>query len=166
MRPLTEEELRASFVNAEDDDLRLLSVPLDFPLTEWDHLDFLAWEDPRARGRAYVVAERDGTPTGVVMRAAEGNSRARNAMCNVCHTMQPGNQVALFTARKARTSDDSTESVGTYICRDLSCHENVRLAHPLAPSEVRGSVDLKIDGTKRRVYAFVDRVAASGEMPQ
>ncbi|MBA8815355.1 hypothetical protein FHX48_000407 [Microbacterium halimionae] len=164
MRPLTEEELRASFVNAEDDDLRLLSVPLDFPLTEWDHLDFFAWRDPRTRGRAYVVAERDGMPTGVIMRAAEGNSQARNAMCNVCHTMQPGNQVALFTARRAKAADDEGGSVGTYICRDLSCHENVRLALPLAPSEIRGSVDLKIDGTKRRLQAFVDRVAATGEV--
>jgi hypothetical protein len=34
----------------------------------------------------------------------------------------------------------------------------VRLALPLAPNEVRASVDLKIDGTRRRAEAFVERV--------
>jgi hypothetical protein len=48
--------------------------------------------------------------------------------------------------------------VGTYICADLSCHETVRLAAPLAPNEVRGSVDRKIDGTRRRTEAFVESV--------
>ncbi|WP_163892939.1 FBP domain-containing protein, partial [Proteus mirabilis] len=88
--------------------------PVDFLLTEWDHLDFLAWRDPRTRGRGYLVTERDGEITGVVLRAAEGTSRARSAMCNLCHTMQPGDQVALFTARKAGRAGEAGDSVGTY----------------------------------------------------
>ncbi|WP_442576809.1 FBP domain-containing protein [Microbacterium sp. F51-2R] len=158
MRPLTEDDVRAVFVNAGPDDLRLVSVPADFMLTDWDHLDFFAWRDPRNRGRGYVIAEVDGRPTGVVLRASEGSSRARSAMCNLCHTMQPADQVALFTARKAGTAGSLGDSIGTYICRDLSCHENVRLAAPLAPSEIRASVDMKIDGTRRRIEAFVERV--------
>ena len=158
MRPLSEEDVRAAFVNAGPDDLRLVSVPADFMLTDWDHLDFFAWRDPRNRGRGYVIAEVDGRPTGVVLRASEGSSRARSAMCNLCHTMQPADQVALFTARKAGTAGSLGDSIGTYICRDLSCHENVRLAAPLAPSEIRASVDMKIDGTRRRIEAFVERV--------
>jgi hypothetical protein len=55
---------------------------------------------------------------------------------------------------------DRGDSVGTYICADLGCHENVRLAAPLAPSEVRASVDRRIDGTRHRVEAFVERVVA------
>lgn len=158
MRPLTEDDLRVIFVNARDDELRLLTPPHDFVLTDWDHLDFLAWRDPRTRGRGYLVAERGGRPTGVVLRAAEGSSRARSAMCNLCHTMQPADQVALFTARKAGDAGFSGSSVGTYICADLSCHETVRLAAPLAPSEVRASVDIRIDGTRRRTEAFIDSV--------
>lgn len=160
MRPLTEDDVRAVFVNAGPDDLRLVSVPADFMLTDWDHLDFFAWRDPRNRGRGYVIAEVDGRPTGVVLRASEGSSRARSAMCNLCHTMQPGNQVALFTARRAGDAGQRGDSVGTYICADLGCHENVRLAAPLAPSEVRASVDRRIDGTRHRVEAFVERVVA------
>jgi len=161
MRPLTEHEVRTSFVNAADDELRLMALPSDFLITDWDHLDFLAWRDPRARGRGYVIAELGGRPVGVVLRAADGNSRARSAMCNVCHTMQPADQVSLFTARKSGTAGAHGDSIGTYICADLSCHETVRLAAPLAPNEVRASVDRKIDGTTRRAEAFVESVLES-----
>jgi len=158
MRPLTEEDVRASFVNAADDDLRVMSLPSDFVLTDWDHLDFFAWRDPRTRGRGYVIVEVDSEPTGIVLRAAEGSSRARSALCNLCHTMQPADQVSLFTARKSGAAGAHGDSVGTYICADLSCHETVRLAAPLAPNEVRASVDRKIDGTRQRTEAFVESV--------
>jgi len=159
MRPLTEEDVRSSFVNATPEELRLVTLPADFMLTDWDHLDFLAWRDPRTRSRGYVIAELDGEPTGVVLRAAEGSSHARSAMCNLCHTMQPADQVTMFTARKAGEAGAHGDSVGTYICADLSCHETVRLAPPLAPNEIRASVDRKIDGTRHRTEAFVGRVA-------
>jgi len=165
MRPLTEEELRASFVNAAPDELRVIEVPLSARTTDWSHFDFLAWRDPEFRGRGYLVAEVGGEPRGVVLRASESSSRARAAMCNLCHTMQPGNQVSLFTARRAGNAGAQGDSIGTYICTDLSCHDNVRLAAPLAPSEMRGSVDLKIDGTRRRTEAFVARVLENGEAP-
>ncbi|MFB8385540.1 FBP domain-containing protein [Microbacterium sp. NPDC055910] len=158
MRPLTEDVLRAAMANASPDDVRLLAVPVDFVITDWDHLDFYAWRDPRTRSRGYIVAEIDGEPHGVVLRAADGSSRARASMCNLCHTMQPSDQVALFTARRAGEAGEHGDSVGTYICSDLSCHENVRLAAPLAPSEIRASVDRRIDGTRARVEAFVARV--------
>lgn len=164
MRALTEAEVRESFVNADPDELRIMAMPIDFLLTDWDHLDFFAWRDPRTRGRGYVVTEQDGVARGVLLRAAEGTSRARSAMCNLCHTMQPADQVSLFTARKAGRAGEVGDSVGTYMCADLSCHENVRLALPLAPSEVRGSVDLKIDGTRRRTEAFVERVLETADV--
>lgn len=161
MHALTETQVRSVLVNASDDERDRLALPVDFPLVEWDHLDFLAWRDPRTRGRGYVVAELDGAPTGVVLRATAGSSRGRAAMCNLCHTMQPGDQVALFTARKTGDAGDRGDSVGTYICADLSCHENVRLAAPLAPSEIRASVDRRIDGTRDRIEALVERIATA-----
>jgi hypothetical protein len=158
MRPLTEEDVRSAIVNASSDDLRMLQVPGDFVLVDWDHLDFYAWRDPRNRGRGYVIAEIDGEPCGIALRVANGASSARAAMCNLCHTTQPGDQVVLFTAAKAGEAGSHGDSVGTYVCADLSCHENVRLAAPLAPNEVRASVDRRIDGTRARVEAFVGRV--------
>ena len=161
MRQLTEDDIRAAFANAGDEELRLLALPPDFMLTDWDHLDFLAWRDPRTRGRGYLIAELGDEPIGIVLRAAEGTSRARSALCNLCHTMQPADQVSLFSARKAGQAGLQGDTVGTYICTDLSCHENVRLAAPLAPNEVRASVDARIDGTRQRTEAFVERILES-----
>ena len=166
MRQLTEDDIRGAFANAGDEELRLLTLPPDFMLTDWDHLDFLAWRDPRMRGRGYLIAEVGGEPTGVVLRAAEGTSQANSALCNLCHTMQPADQVTMYTARKAGEAGVHGDSVGTYICADLSCHENVRLAPPLAPNEVRASVDMKIDGTRRRTEAFVGRVLETAGVPR
>ena len=158
MRPMTENELFDSFVNATDDELRVAAAPHDFPLVEWDHTDFLAWPDPHARGRGYIAAEVDGDVAAIVLRRAQGASTVHPSFCNLCRTMQPGNQVALFTARKAGEEGRHGDSVGTYICSDMSCHENVRLAMPLAPNEYRTSVDMKIDSTARRVRDFVARI--------
>lgn len=161
MHPLTEDDVRASFANATDDDLRLLALPSDFVLNDWFHLDFFAWADPRTRGRGYIVIEHDGEAHGIVLRSANGASRARSAMCDLCHTMQPADQVTLFTARKAGRAGEDGSSLGAYMCADLSCHENVRLAAPLAPGEVRANVDARLDGTRRRVEGFVARVLES-----
>ncbi|MBT2484959.1 MULTISPECIES: FBP domain-containing protein [unclassified Microbacterium] len=161
MRALTEAEVRASFVNADDDQLRVMQMPHDFLLVDWDYLDFFAWRDPGAGDRGYVLVQNQGGVIGVVLRAT-GPGRGRSGMCNVCRTMQPGNQVGLFAARRAGEAGRRGDSVGTYLCTDLSCHENVRLAHPLAPNEVRpaGQVDFRLDGTRRRMEAFASRVWA------
>jgi hypothetical protein len=161
MRPMTEQSIREAFVNATQEELRTVAVAHDFLLTDWDHLDFLAWRDPRTRGRGYLVIEVDDDPVGIVLQAPDSTSRARSALCNLCHTMQPADQVSLFTARKAGDAGRSGDTVGTYICADLSCHENVRLAAPLAPNEVRASVDRRIDDTRRRTETFVERVLDS-----
>ncbi|HWV49055.1 MAG TPA: FBP domain-containing protein [Microbacterium sp.] len=161
MRALTETDVRASFVNAEPDELRVMEMPHDFVLTDWDYLDFFAWRDPSVARRGYVLAQLDGGVVGVVLRATDPG-RARNGLCNICHTLQPGNQVVMFSARRAGPAGARGDSIGTYMCADLSCHENVRLAHPLAPNEIRasGQVDMRLDGTRRRMEGFVARVLA------
>lgn len=159
MRALTEADVRASFVNADADELRVMEMPHDFVLIDWDYLDFFAWRDPSAGRRGYVLTQQDGEISGFVLRVSDPG-RGRSGMCNICHTMQPGNQVALFSARLAGEAGERGDSVGTYMCADLSCHENVRLAHPLAPNEILapGQVDVRLDGTRRRMEAFVGRV--------
>ena len=61
MRQLSEVEMREAIANGTDDELRVFSLPLDFLLTDWDHLDFLAWRDPRTRGRGYLIGEIEGS---------------------------------------------------------------------------------------------------------
>lgn len=161
MRPLTEAQVRAAILNADADEIAQIGMPHDFILTDWDYLDFLAWRDPVSNRRGVVIVEHEGHPAGILLRSTDP-SRARSGMCNICHTLQPGNQVALFTARRGGAKGARGDSAGTYICADLSCHENVRLAHPLAPNEVRapGQADMRLDGTRSRMEAFVTRVLA------
>lgn len=163
MRALTEDDIRASFINAEADEVAGFAMPHDLLLTEWDYLDFFAWRDPEASSRGYIVVEREGSTVGVALRAA-GAGRTRSGMCDICHTMQPGNQVVLFSAHRAGAAGRRGSTVGTYMCADLSCHESVRLAAPLAPSEVRAPhhADRRLDGTHARLHAFVGAVLAQG----
>lgn len=159
MRPLSEDEIRASFVNITDAELDQLEMPLEHLLVEWDDIDALAWRDRTFRQRGYLVTIIGEEPVGLVLRAADAPaSRHRAAMCNLCHTQQPANQVSLFSARRAGVAGERGDSVGTYLCSDLSCQENVRLHAPLAPAEVRASSAMRIDGLRRRTRAFVEGV--------
>lgn len=164
VRPLSETEIRESFVNGSSADTRMLALPLNYVLIDWEHIDFLSWRDPGLKGRAYIVTLRDDRPVGVILRAAESSmSHHRSTMCNLCQTLQPADQVSLFSARRAGERGERGDSVGTYICADLSCPENVRLASPLAPQEIvpSGRRISRIAGMIRRTEAFVDSVLAA-----
>lgn len=158
MQALTEADVAHALRNATAEEVKHLTVPIGFYIADWDHQDFYAWVDPRHAGRGYLIVQTGAEATGIVLRRAEGHSRARSALCNICHTMQPGDQVAMFTARKAGQAGERGDSIGTMMCADLSCHDNVRLAAPLAPSEVRASVDRRIDSTRMRAENLVAQV--------
>ena len=106
---------------------------------------------PHRRGRGRADRRRPARGRG------HRPARARRCATSATRCSRP-TRSSLFTARKAGEAGVHGDSVGTYICADLSCHENVRLAAPLAPNEMRASVDRKIDGTRRRTEAFVERV--------
>jgi hypothetical protein len=158
MQPLVESDIRESFGNATEAELAQLSLPHDFVLTEWAHLDAFAWRDPRIAARGYLVTELDGSVVGVVLRATSPTgSHHRAAICNLCHTQQPADQVVLFSARRAGPAGERGDSIGTYMCSDLACQETVRLGRPPAPSELMPSVREieRIEGVARRTRAFV-----------
>ncbi|WP_139418167.1 FBP domain-containing protein [Agromyces laixinhei] len=158
MQALGEHDVRALFGNANSAELEALSLPVRFFVTEWAPLDAFGWRDPRTPSRGYLVTELEGRPVGIVLRAADRTgSRHRAALCNLCHTQQPADQVELFTARRAGAAGERGDSIGTYICADLACQETVRLGRPPAPSEVQPSAHEleRIDGLARRTRAFV-----------
>lgn len=164
MQALTEAEVRDAFRNATPAELAQLSLPVSFFVTEWAHLDAFAWRDPRIAGRGYLVTELEGSPVGVVLRApSPSGSHHRAAICNLCHTQQPGDQVAMVSARRAGAAGERGDSIGVYMCSDLACQETVRLGRPAAPSEVMPSLrELeRIEGLARRTRAFVANVVAS-----
>ena len=161
MQPLTEDEIRTSLMNSTDEEERAVALPIDYLLTDWERIDFLGWRDPKAPRRGYIVTEVDGEPVGVVLRAAETSMpHNRSAYCSLCHTLQPADQVSLFTARRVGEAGERGDSIGQYICADLSCPENVRLGAPLAPLEVPavGHTDARISGLAERTRRFLSSV--------
>jgi hypothetical protein len=127
VRPLTDAEIRASFVNCTKGEAKRLNVPRDLALQPWDDLDYLGWRDPQSPGRGYVVAEVEGVLTGVVLRAPERTlGQARKSLCSLCLTQHTAGGVALMVAPRAGKSGQRGNTVGTYICSDLACSLYVR----------------------------------------
>ncbi|MFI1505892.1 FBP domain-containing protein [Streptomyces sp. NPDC020597] len=126
MKPLTEAEIRAAFVNCTKGEARRLSVPRDLADRPWDDLDFLGWRDPQAPDRAYLVAELDGRLKAVAMRtSAAGPGQSRRSVCRLCLTTHSGG-VSLMVAPRAGRAGQQGNSVGSYICSDLACSLYVR----------------------------------------
>jgi hypothetical protein len=160
MQPLTESDIRASLVNATSGDAARMTIP-GLHETVWEDREYLGWRDPRAIQRGYIVMWRDGQPVGIALRAAESRmSRGISAMCSLCRTPQPADQVSLFTAPRAGEAGRNGNSVGTYICADLACSIIIRIAPPAsdmhpAPEEIIAS---RAAGLTTRLEAFTAQV--------
>ncbi|MGQ4597604.1 FBP domain-containing protein [Nocardia sp. R6R-6] len=120
MEPVTERDIRSSFVNCSKGDAQRLPVPRNLGERPWDDLDFLGWSDPSLPGRGYLVVPRDDRLVGVALRYATGGT-GRAQMCAICLTTHTGGGVSLMTAHKAGESGRRGNSVGTYMCTDLAC---------------------------------------------
>ncbi|WP_189309099.1 FBP domain-containing protein [Streptomyces brasiliensis] len=163
MKPLTEQEIRAAFVNCTKGEAKRLFVPRDLADRPWDDLDFLGWRDPQAPDRAYLVTAGDAGARGVVLRSSGAASwQTRRSMCSMCLTVHTGG-VSLMVAPKAGRAGQQGNSVGAYMCSDLACSLYVRgkkdadvgarLPESLTPAE-------KILRTVANVDAFLAKVTA------
>ncbi|WP_433478547.1 FBP domain-containing protein [Spirillospora sp. CA-142024] len=164
MRPVTEHEIRTSFVNCSKGEAKRLGLPKDFADLPWDDLDFLGWRDPGAPERAYLVAERDGRLVGIALRKASGASRGfiSRSMCSLCLTTRTGGAVALMTARRTGEAGRQGNSVGQYLCDDLDCSLYVRgKKRSVAGGEFEESLtpEEKITRMQTNLHAFLDKVA-------
>lgn len=127
MEPLTEQQIRASFVNCSKGEAKRLNVPRTLDEQPWEQLDFLGWRDPQSRVRGYVVAEVDGAPYGIVLRATDGSAgMPRKNLCGLCLTPHGAGGVVLMVAPRAGKAGQNGDSVGTYMCADLQCSLYVR----------------------------------------
>ncbi|MFC4530942.1 FBP domain-containing protein [Sphaerisporangium dianthi] len=163
MRPATEHDIRASFVNCSKGEVKRINLPKDLADHPWGDLDFLGWRDPGAPERAYLVAERDGLLVGVALRVTSGASRGftSRSMCSLCLTTHTSGGVALMTARRTGEAGRQGNSVGQYLCTDLACSLYTRgkkeaaggaaIDESLTPEE-------KTARTKANLYSFLDKV--------
>jgi hypothetical protein len=163
MQPLTETDIRSSFVNATQGEAGRVTLP-GLHEVLWEQREYLGWRDARAPQRGYIVHWRDGKAVGVVLRAAETRMRSGfAAMCSLCQTQQPANQVSLFSAPRAGEAGREGNTVGTYICADLACSLTIRIAPPKYdmqpdPAEI---VDRRISSLRSRLGAFTDSVLSA-----
>lgn len=182
MRPLTERDIRSSFVNCSKGEAGRLHLPKDFAEIPWDDLDFLGWRDPGAPDRAYLVAERGAElgpgrgagrghrPLGIALRATPRSVRGftTRSMCSLCLTTRTGGGVALMTARRTGEAGRQGNSVGRYLCTDLACSLYVRGAkESVAAADLEESLtrEEKIARTLVNLNAFLDKVTGSAGRP-
>ncbi|GGL02078.1 hypothetical protein Sme01_46820 [Sphaerisporangium melleum] len=165
MRPLTDRDIRASFINCSKGETKRLDLPGDLAERRWDDLDFLGWRDPGAPERAYLVTERDQALVGVALRVTTSASRnfTSRSMCSLCLTTHTSGGVALMTARRTGEAGRQGDSVGRYLCTDLACSLYIRGEKQPAGAEiVQESLTLeeKIARIRENLYAFLDKVTA------
>lgn len=162
MRPLTEQDIRASFVNCSKGDAKRLTVPRDLAERPWDDLDFLGWRDPGAPDRSYLVLERDRGLAGIALRCPTVRRGFQHrSMCSVCLTTHRGGGVSLMTARKAGAAGREGNSVGVYMCADLACSLYVRGKKvPESGSRFEESLttEEQIARARGNLAAFVERL--------
>lgn len=165
MEPLTEQEIRAAFVNCTKGEAKRLSVPRDLADRPWDDLDYLGWRDPQAPDRAYLVTEwDDGRARAVALRSSGPRvGQTRRSMCSMCLTTHSGG-VSLMVAPKAGRAGQQGNSVGAYICSDLACSLYVRgLRDAGMGARLHETITLeeKIRRTMANVAAFVAKVSTA-----
>ncbi|MBN6035300.1 FBP domain-containing protein [Amycolatopsis sp. 195334CR] len=161
MEPLTEPEIRASFVNCSKGEAKGLTLPARTEEIRWSDLDFLAWRDPRAPQRAYLVARHDGEVIGMSLRATDPpKSRLRSGMCGLCTTTHGLIDVALFSARRAGKSGKDGNTLGLYICANLRCSDYLRgkLKPDTPQPNETVTLDERIERLEGKLHRFVAQV--------
>lgn len=130
MLPLTEDAVRASFVNASRSERSRALLP-DLDSIDWDRIDYLGWRDRKQPHVGYLVATVDEQPVGLLLRQAETHPRTR-AQCTWCRDVTLPNDVVLFATKRAGDAGRKGDTIATLLCSNFECSKNVRTLPPLA----------------------------------
>ena len=158
MMPLTEEAIRSSFVNASRRDRAGATLP-DLDALAWDDLDYLGWRDAKIPGRAYAVVpvtERgEERLIGMMFRQAQAPPKMK-VMCAWCEDVWLSSEVVFYGAKRSGAGGRQGNTVGTYLCRDFECSENVRRDPPLPYKgyDQDAARTVRIDNLQLRVATF------------
>ena len=162
MRPLTQRDIRASFVNCTKGEASRMHIPHDLDSRQWGDLDYFGWRDAQSPARGYLVADLDGHLQGITLRAPQSTvGSARKSMCSLCMTVRSGG-VSLMVAPRAGSRGQRGNTVGTYICSDLQCSLSIRGKRPgdgpVIPETL--SVDDRAARLLTHLEEFLGRVCA------
>lgn len=154
MKQLTETDIRSSIVNATRGEIERMPLPGLHEML-WDQREYLGWRDHQAPLRGYLVHWQGDEPIGIMLRTAGVPLRAGiSAMCSLCHTAQPSDQVSLFSAQRAGEAGRNGNSIGTYICSDLACSLIIRVTPHGTPEDTARLVERRAAGLLERVTRF------------
>lgn len=157
MIPLTEAELRASFVNCSRGEVRRMYMP-DLAVVPWGDLDYLGWRDPKAPDRAYMVAPWADRVIGLTLRTRGKGYKTllRSSMCSICLTLHASSGVSMFVARRVGESGRNGNTIGGYWCWDLRCSLYVRgILHSDSAVDMQESLD--VHGRIKRLQGKLDQ---------
>jgi hypothetical protein len=164
VKPLTEPEIRAAFVNCSKGEAKRLNVPRDLAEFPWEDLDFLGWRDPQAPERACLAAELGGQLLAISLRCPGPSPlQKRSNICSFCLTSHTGG-VTLMVAPRAGKTRQQGNSVGTYLCTDLACSLYMRGKKPViglgGRFKERLTLEEKVERTMTNLAAFAAKVTA------
>jgi FBP C-terminal treble-clef zinc-finger len=168
MEPLSEKDIRGSFVNCSKGEATRIRLPRDFAATPWADLDFFGWTDPTAPLRALLVVPGEDGPRGILLRRPEARrtTATQSSMCQVCLTSHASSGVVLFVAPLAGAAGRRGNSVGEYLCADLACSLYLRGKRQpkmrLIRHEETLTLDQRIDRAMTNLTAFTERIVAAG----
>jgi hypothetical protein len=160
MKELTADQIRASMVNAGDDEIERMPLP-GLHETVWADREFLGWRDPSGSPRGYIVHWVDERPVGIMVRAASSTLRPGiGAMCSLCHTPQPSTQVVMFSAPRGGEAGLAGNTIGTYICADLACSIMIRIIPGMSELTLTRDelVARRSAGLQRRLRSFTANI--------
>lgn len=121
MRPLTEIQIRASFINCTQGEAKRANLPADLALTPWEERIFLSWIDPKAPQRGYLVVPDAEGLRGIMLQKTPQRGLGAAQMCQFCLTLHGGSGVAMYSAARPSSRRGHYASIGTYLCADLDC---------------------------------------------
>ncbi|MFB9904527.1 FBP domain-containing protein [Allokutzneria oryzae] len=159
MEPLSQAEIRSSFVNCSKGEAKGVTLPARVETIPWADIDFLGWRDPKATGRGYLVLRHEGAAVGLSLRATTPpRSRLRSSLCNFCMTAHAAADIALFSARRAGAAGKAGNTLGVYLCADLACCLYVR--RKLVPEVPQPSETLSVEERVARMELNLHRFVA------
>lgn len=166
MNPLTEQQIRAGFVNTTRREAAQATLP-DLSSLDWERLDYLGWRDRRAPLAAYVVTFVDDRPVGVLLRSTEkSGARRTKGVCAWCEDVVATDDVTLYAARRGGAAGRKGNTIGTLICTGFECSRNVRRRPTFTesgndPVVAASLTEMRILGLRERSAQFVREVLST-----
>lgn len=164
MRPVTEAELRAAFVNTSKGEAKRASVPdvKSWPAEFWQARHFIGWTDEKRPKIAYVAMELDGEL--VVLQLRKPATKSKRMICSWCRDTVKGDEAVLFVTPRVGESGRAGNTLGTAICSDFACCDNARREPNMSemnssnPDERQFWIDLRVHEMEARSIGFVRQV--------